>query len=173
MTTKLSAKQAVFFFPDRTWVECSLVALLERFDQFHEVPWTAQQILRDMPGKWEYSLVALSMKRSSDGMRSGAVAPATHATDILAFSFNSVRENCLYVHAFFVAPEIRREGFGRELLAYLSARAATQGFVRIALRADIENPRALAWWLRQGFEIDGCDGERGPIRLSVPVRKLV
>jgi len=151
----------VFRWADRAWVDHSLPSLEERFAELHEVPWTREQILREVPGKWEHSLVAL---------RAGVVeSPATLSKDdILGFSFNSLREGRLYIHAFFVAPEERRRGLGAALLGHVRARAVELGIAELRLRVDFENRSGLRWWLGRGFQVVGAVPNRPTLELMAP-----
>ncbi|HEX7137807.1 MAG TPA: GNAT family N-acetyltransferase [Vicinamibacterales bacterium] len=149
----------VFRWADRAWVERSLPALEERFAELPEVPWTREQILREVPRKWELSLVAL---------RSGMVEPPTTFSkyDILGFSFNSLRNGRLYIHAFFVAPEERRRGLGAALLGRLRARAVELGIAELGLCVDFENQAGLRWWLGRGFRVLGAAPDRPTLELT-------
>src|SRR5437867_490498 len=63
----------------------------ELFESFPELPWNREQILRDLPGKWETTLLVL------------------RGNTIVAFSINSIKERRLFIHALFVSAEYRRQ----------------------------------------------------------------
>ena len=129
----------------RSLVESRLPEFKRLFSRFEEVPWEEEQILRDVPGKWTQSLAL-----EQDGR-------------ITAFSFNSIRDGALYIHAFFVDPERRGEGLGRRLIARLGLRARDLALAGLALSVHRDNGRARGFYDALGFVDAGTecvDGQR-------------
>jgi GNAT superfamily N-acetyltransferase len=140
-----------FVVADRDTVTQHSARILERFRQFHEVPWTREQLLAQRDGKWQLSLLG-----RVDG-------------DVGCFSFNSEREGALYVHAFFVAPELRRRLVGSALVIRLERQARAAGLGEIRLRVSLQNLGAVRFYLAEGFEIVEHEAELGQLLLSRPV----
>jgi ribosomal protein S18 acetylase RimI-like enzyme len=138
-------------WPDRTGVHEALDAVLARFAEFVEVPWTREQVLAELPGKWEVS------------------ALAWRGESLVGMAFNSVREGELYVHAFFTAPSARRRGLGAQLMTALTERARGRGIGGVRLKVDQANTRAIRFYLAQGFHVAGADPERRMLELLLPV----
>jgi ribosomal protein S18 acetylase RimI-like enzyme len=123
-------------FCDRNQVEARIEAIEERFAaQVGAGPWGRSQILADRPGKWDYSLIAV------DG------------DSIAGFSFNSRRDDWLYVHALIVGAEYREEGLGGRILAALRERAQHAGLRGVQLRVAFDNTAAIRFYLQHGFTV--------------------
>ncbi|HEX4453925.1 MAG TPA: GNAT family N-acetyltransferase [Kofleriaceae bacterium] len=56
-----------------------------------------------------------------------------------------------YVSLLLVAPEARGGGLGHELVAYAEAYVRARGGRALRLIVQEQNPRALAFWMREGF----------------------
>ncbi len=134
---------AVFLWLTRALVEARLAEFQSLFSRFEEVPWDAEQILRDVPGKWTQTL---ALEREGE---------------IVAFSFNSIRDGALYVHAFFVDPAHRGEGLGRRMVARLGERARDLGLAGIALSVHRDNARAQGFYRAHGFVSEGLETSDG------------
>jgi ribosomal protein S18 acetylase RimI-like enzyme len=138
-------EDAEFLWLSRARVEARLSEFQSLFSRFEEVPWTAEQILRDVPGKWTQSL---ALER--DG-------------DLVGFSFNSIRSGALYVHAFFVDPRHRGQGLGRRMVARLGDRARDLGLDGLELSVHRDNERAQGFYRALGFvdeEQENPEGQR-------------
>src|SRR5207248_1664036 len=73
----------------------------------------------------------------------------------------------------FVRPQHRGGGVARALLAFLEARAATQGCTLLTLETGIRQPEALGLYERSGFERCGPFGNYPNDPLSVFMRKRI
>lgn len=60
-------------------------------------------------------------------------------------------DECLYVDALATAPDRRRRGAARALLAEVEARARRQGMRQLALDTSLDNKPARALYLAEGF----------------------
>ncbi|GMV38520.1 MAG: hypothetical protein AMXMBFR64_02360 [Myxococcales bacterium] len=138
-------------WPDRAGVEASLDAVMARFTEFTELPWTREQVLTELPGKWEVSALA---------WRAGA---------LVGMSFNSIRGGELYVHAFFTAPESRRSGLGARLMGAVVDRARALHLPGVRLKVDQANGRALRFYLGLGFAVVATEPDRHMLELLLPV----
>lgn len=58
-----------------------------------------------------------------------------------------------YIHDFFVASDARRQGLGTEMWKELLSFLGDRGIVKINLSVLADNPAALSFWRKQGFEI--------------------
>jgi ribosomal protein S18 acetylase RimI-like enzyme len=57
------------------------------------------------------------------------------------------------VRDFFVEPDYRRRGYGRGFAEAIVAALSAQAIARVDLNVRVDNPRALAFWRRCGFEL--------------------
>ncbi len=135
---------------DRATAERRLTAIGDRFAQFEEIHWTAEQILADREGKWDLSLLALA------------------GDDVAGFSIDSLRGGHLYVHALFVGPEHRRGGLGRRMIEHLTATAARNRLAGVALRVAFANVGAIRFYLSCGFAIVDAEPEERQLVLVLP-----
>ena len=134
---------AGFLWLTRALVESRLTEFRRLFSRFEEVSWDVEQILRDVPGKWTQTL---ALEREGE---------------IVAFSFNSIRDGALYVHAFFVDPAHRGEGLGRRMVARLAERSRDLGLAGIALSVHRDNARARGFYRAHGFVSEGSETSDG------------
>ena len=58
-----------------------------------------------------------------------------------------------YIHDFFLIEEARRQGQGTELYHLLRSHLKEQGIFQVYLSVQADNPIALNFWKKQGFEI--------------------
>ncbi|MEN6339821.1 MAG: GNAT family N-acetyltransferase [Clostridiaceae bacterium] len=84
----------------------------------------------------------------ADGIPFGAASlHPTHDTDLpntAEFSF------------FYLLPDCWRSGYGTLLLVHLEHEAKTRGFLRLCCWTLAENVRAIAFYEKHGFRIDGA-----------------
>jgi ribosomal protein S18 acetylase RimI-like enzyme len=130
-----SHREFTLMWPTRAWATDNIALIEAKFREFPEVPWTCDQILMDLPGKWEHSLIVWQ------------------GDTIVGFSFNSLKETGLYIHALFVAPEFRRRSVGSMILETIRKRAADLGLLAIQLKVATSNNRALQFYLQCGLTI--------------------
>lgn len=60
-----------------------------------------------------------------------------------------------YLGTFAVAPEVRGSGFARSIIETAISRLHSQGVTRIELMLEADNLRALAFYKKLGFEVEG------------------
>ena len=137
-------------FCDRNQVEARIEAIEERFAAGDAVPWGRGQILTDRPGKWDYSLIAV------DG------------DSIAGFSFNSRRDDWLYVHALIVGAEYREEGLGGRIIAALRERAQHGGLRGVQLRVAYDNTAAIRFYLQHGFAVVDAEPPERQLVMAMP-----
>ncbi|MBN1908984.1 MAG: GNAT family N-acetyltransferase [Pirellulales bacterium] len=140
-----------YSWPTRSSIENQLEAIETRFHEFIELPWTREQILLDLPGKWKHTLLM------------------HHGPTVAGFSFNSVKGESLYIHALFVAPEFRRRGFGGRMIEMVCRRAQLFGFTRVGLRVASSNHSAAQFYAKQGFVVTGNAGGTGDVEMEKAV----
>ena len=58
----------------------------------------------------------------------------------------SEAQRCAFVDGFYVVPEERRKGYGRDLVAWLFSHLDRLGVERIDLNVRRDSPTALAFW---------------------------
>lgn len=59
-----------------------------------------------------------------------------------------------YIDELSISPDRRSQGLGTAAIQAVLTRAATEGWVRIALEVNDDNPRARALYTRLGFEVE-------------------
>ena len=127
---------------------------LEILGQFPVMNWTSDNLLMELPSKWDVSLAALH--------RSG---------DLCGFSINSLRENSLYIHLLLVSESLRSQGIGAALLARACELAAEYSHVMcIRLRTTISWTDTLKFYERNGFFVREEMPETQQYVMELPVR---
>ena len=100
--------------------------------------WTAENLLRKLPGKWELSHVAF------DGE-----TPA-------GYIIGSRRDGLLHIHHVIVSPGHRGGGIGRKLLQHAAKTAQeSEGMDTVRLKVHRSNTGAIRLYQRLGFNITG------------------
>ncbi|MFI4889906.1 MAG: GNAT family N-acetyltransferase [Steroidobacterales bacterium] len=78
---------------------------------------------------------------------------------IAAFALMNFSDESAHLTLLAVAPEHRHQGLGRQLVDWLCASAMAAGIFRINLEVRANNPHALAFYVKLGFERQGiCHG---------------
>lgn len=67
------------------------------------------------------------------------------------------RSRYAYIVTIDVAPRARRSGVGAKLLQQVEAQAKVAGLHRVALHVAVDNPSAIAFYERQGYERVGIE----------------
>ena len=62
-------------------------------------------------------------------------------------------ERGAFIRDFYIRPGVRRRGVGAAVVRAIRAVAARDGWVRIDLNVRADNPRGLAFWRAQGFDL--------------------
>ncbi|HHQ14034.1 MAG TPA: ribosomal-protein-alanine N-acetyltransferase [Chromatiales bacterium] len=78
-----------------------------------------------------------------------------HAGEVLGYSIMSIAAGEAHLLNVVVAPVLRRQGFGRELLEYMLERAAAAGAERVILESRPSNRAAMQLYRDTGFEVIG------------------
>lgn len=132
---KMEALSLALIPMKREWVEEEMSEFLRLFRDSQVFDWKEPEILLEVPGKWTES-VAL--------VREG---------EILGFSFNSIRGEFLYIHAFVVGSQHRFQGHGEAIMRGIQIRSRLSGSRGIHLRVADANTGAEAFYERMGFEL--------------------
>lgn len=139
---------------DRTLAEARMSEFLEIVRQFPAMNWTRDNLLMELPGKWEVSIAALQ--------EVGALC---------GFSVNSLREDSLYIHLLLVPESLRGQGIGAALLARACELANGYPYVRcIRLRTTISWTDTLRFYERNGFQVREELLETQQYVMELPVR---
>jgi ribosomal protein S18 acetylase RimI-like enzyme len=94
--------------------------------------WASEHFLTDLPYKWELSLYALNELNS-----------------IAGFLIASRKQNAIHIHKFVVDTSEQSSGLGTSLLTRL-LKTTDQD---ITLNVSLDNPRAIAFYKKNGFVI--------------------
>ncbi len=120
------------------------------------------------PGEWLLPVIAAF----------GFLFVAEEGEDIIASAqvFACRESGDLYMDAFYVVPERRRRGLGRELLGQVMDRLGREGYSRLLVTADPGNEAAMALYRATGFEELEELGEfygagRRRLLLAAPLRR--
>jgi len=127
--------QIKYIWADRATVESRLDEINELFGNFKGMVWTREQITCDLLGKWKTSILLEKNGR------------------IVAFSFNSIKDNRIHIHALFVAPEFRKEGLASKIITKLKEKENQMDLSGLQLKVDSENKDAVLFYLSQGFKV--------------------
>jgi ribosomal protein S18 acetylase RimI-like enzyme len=74
---------------------------------------------------------------------------------LLAFGIMEYGDSAAHLVLFGVQPQLRRRGLGRYVLSWLEQCAVTAGLERIDIEVRADNPGAVAFYWRQGYEVRG------------------
>ena len=74
---------------------------------------------------------------------------------LLAFGIMDYGDTAAHLVLFGVQPQLRRRGLGRYVLSWLEQCAVTAGLERIDIEVRADNPGAVAFYGRQGYEVRG------------------
>jgi ribosomal-protein-alanine N-acetyltransferase len=116
-------------------------------------PWSAEQWLADLPGKWELSRLLVA-----DGGVDGFVVA-------------SRKGSAAHVHRMAVAATARGQGAGGELLRELARTAAATGQQAVTLKVHVTNAPARRFYERLGFVEDGRAGDN--YLMSAPCERIL
>lgn len=98
-------------------------------------------------------------RRYQDGLRHECSAGAYAGSELVGVALAEPHywNNSLWVWEFHVAEAYRRQGIGQQLMAWLTARAATLGLRVIVCETQNHNVPAIQFYRRQGFRMEGID----------------
>lgn len=99
--------------------------------------WSENNFLTDLPGKWNYSLVV------------------TDENDIIqGFAIASEKTQSIHIHKFVVDAPFQQAGLGQSMLNRILEQAAKP----ITLKVRTDNSQAISFYKKNGFVIDGTEG---------------
>jgi len=104
-------------------------------------PWTVDNFLIDLDGKWRYSLIALENDQ------------------IVGFLICSVKENnTLHIHKIAIVSKYQRRGVGTLLMKHLFSNCNEYNIKYISVKTKKNNVNAQRFYERQDFKRIGSDG---------------
>ena len=119
---------------------------IDRLIEIDEVvldkPWTEDNFLVELPGKWEHSHVALE------------------DTNIVGFVICSIKGENLHIHRIAVSPEYQGRGVGTALVEYLFDDRSEYGmkYRHVTVRTKKYNTNAQRFYKMKNFKRIGSDG---------------
>jgi len=114
--------------------------------------WQREHYLSELPGKWQYSCLALRQ------------------TTALGFLVASQKAESLHIHRLAVDNAQQGRGVGRRLLHHLAANAATGSTPTITLKVGVANEKAIEFYRQLGFHQDSESAEN--LTLSITAQTL-
>ena len=116
--------------------------------------WGKDQFRLDMPGKWDYSRVALDDHGKA-----------------LGFAVASLKPQGIHIHRIAVSESCQGQGIGKHLLGAVAAVAHGHGVTAMTLKVAKQNVHAVRFYLGLGF----VESERTAtnLLLTVPVLSLL
>jgi ribosomal-protein-alanine N-acetyltransferase len=128
-------------------VHLSKKKVLENINRLIEVdkvildePWTEDNFLIELKGKWEHSLVALV------------------DTNIVGFVICSMKGENLHIHRIAVSPEYQGRGIGTLLVEHLFTNCDKHGIKYVTVKSKKINEKAQRFYERQAFKRIGTNG---------------
>ena len=123
-------------FIEKSFLKKNINTFCSMIKDFKYFIWKEENFLMDLPGKWDYSLVARNKGK------------------IVGFSINSLKKNnVVYVHFIFVVELYKKKRIGTNLVKSLIAKARRNGINSVRLRCPTENKPAVNFYKSNGFEI--------------------
>jgi ribosomal protein S18 acetylase RimI-like enzyme len=102
--------------------------------------WTVENLLLDLPFKWELSMIALL------------------DDTFVGYAIASDKGQLIHLHHLIVGARWRRMGFGRELLRCVALNAFQIPATEMSLKVYKDNIQAVHFYERYGFEIAHDEG---------------
>jgi ribosomal protein S18 acetylase RimI-like enzyme len=124
----------------RAIVEQHVDRLIELDTELIGERWTADHWMRDLPGKWELSRIALADET------------------IVAYLVASRKNEAVHYHRLAVAPEMHRMGLGSALMREIAGAAARAGIPELSTKVHKTNARAEQFVRSLGFRVAADDG---------------
>jgi len=115
-------------------------------------PWQSEHYLAELPGKWQYSCLALQGSTALGGV----VA--------------SLKASGLHLHRVVVGAAYQGHGIGTRLVHHVACSAVENDIPLLTLKVAVANARAIKLYRRLGFEQDGATAEN--LTLSIMPRTL-
>ena len=136
--------------------------------------WTPARVQHFISGA-ESSVVVARRARIGDAWRGGAAPrpadPRRGGPRIAAFAIMHFGDDVAHLNLLAVAPDHRRQGFGRQLMDWLTLTAIEAGVFRINLELRTQNDEARAFYENLGFVSQGVvpgyyQGREAALRMS-------
>ena len=106
-----------------------------RGNQYSSKPWTKNNFLKDLNGKWNFSLVVL---QSND-------------KKVLGFSIFSQKSDFLHLHRIAINENYMRHGIGKKMLSQTVNKLEKSNLKRITLFVPESNSLAYSFYLKNNF----------------------
>ena len=119
-------------------VELDALVIEELGDIYSEERWSEKHFLFDLPGKWDYSRLALDEKKELCGFWIASANPHPLVE--------------VYTHRVAVKKESRGNGIARRMFWDVSDNARQNGFKRMTLSVSVLNVHAIAFYEALGFK---------------------
>ena len=110
----------------------SILALEHNWTEIGDEPWNLENLIYELPGKWELSHIALNHE------------------DIVGYQIGSIREGHAFLNKIIVDREKRVKSAGRGLLRAFLNKSLEKGLARVRFRVRVDNP-AVGFYEKLGF----------------------
>jgi len=122
-------------------------------DVKHEY-WQKEHFMIDLPGKWEYSLVAVGAKN-----------------DVIGYVIASKKDSNIHIHKFMIKKSLRGLAIGKKLLTELCNRCMDARIKTVTLKVYQDNVRAIGFYKRCLFKRIGVE-KGGILRMSAVPKQI-
>jgi len=112
-----------------------LAKILVEIKDFKFENWGESNFLRDLPGKWKYSIFLMINRK------------------IAGFSINSLKMDALHIHFLYVFKFFRKSGAATKIINKCVQMARNDNILKITLKCHINNYEAINFYLKNGFII--------------------
>lgn len=109
--------------------------LISEVQSFQYQDWTKENYLKDLPNKWEYSIISLSNR------------------EIGGFSINSEKNDVFYIHFFYIFQKYRNSKLGSKMIEYCIRTAKEQKKRSVSLKCHRDNVGAINFYFKNKFYI--------------------
>ena len=112
---------------------------ISEVQSFQYQDWTKENYLRDLPNKWEYSIISF----------------CNH--EIGGFSINSEKNDVFYIHFFYIFQKYRNSKLGSKIIESCVKTAKAKKKRTIWLKCHRDNIGAINFYFKKKFYILDCD----------------
>ncbi len=111
-----------------------ILSLEYNWTEIGDKPWNIDNLLYELPMKWELSQIAL------------------HDKKIVGYLVGSVKDNAAFLNKIVVDKNVRGLGIGKKLIASFLKKCLEKNLQRVTFRVRIDNTSAIVFYDKLGFK---------------------